>query len=216
MIYGAGASQTREQLTLPEGIVATVPNGITIIHEVHHVNVTEKEEKLFSRVNAYTIPKEEVKGTIYGDSIRDQHVSIPAGETVTEWTRCVMNKDIDLLFMASHTHQLGIHFSVKRFDGENVVGDVFYENSDWHDPYIMKFEEPLFVPAGEGFEYSCTWKNTTNTLVEYGSTAEHEMCNLTLVHTPGDFDICCEVVDSSDGEMWVKPGNKCAASTAGN
>jgi len=52
--------------------------------------------------------------------------------------------------------------------------------------------------------------------VEYGPTAEHEMCNLTLVHTPGDLDICCEVVDSSDGEMWVKPGDKCAASALGN
>lgn len=204
MVYGAGVSAAHESLTLPEGVVAAIPPGVSLMHEVHYVNVSEKEEALFSRVNAYTIPLEDVTDYIFGGSIRDETIHLPPQETTSEWTRCVMNKDIDLHFMASHTHALGIEFTAALFDGENT-GEVFYKNNDWHDPYIQKFETPIHIPAGQGFEYKCTWNNPTNEVIGYGSTAAHEMCNLTIVHTPGDQDIECKVVETSDGVLWEKP-----------
>ena len=35
-----------------------------------------------------------------------------------------MNEDVDVLFLASHTHKLGIEFTIRLFDGENS-GDIF-------------------------------------------------------------------------------------------
>jgi hypothetical protein len=80
---------------------------------------------------------------------------------------------------------------------------VFYSNDDWHDPLITQYEPPLVVPAGSGFEYSCTWNNETDEPVEYGLTAADEMCNLTYVHTPFSMSAQCEVVASSDGVLWT-------------
>ena len=200
MFFGAqGAAQ--DVMELPEFTVANFPAGLRIIHEVHYVNTTAQDVELYSRVNAWTIPQSVVEEQIWGGQVRDETISIPAGETVTEWTRCVMNRDVEVLFLASHTHALGIEFTVRRFDG-TTSGDIFYANDDWHDPRIIQYEEPLVVPAGQGFEYACTWLNDTDADVAYGLESTDEMCNLAIVHTPFDTSARCDVVETSDGVIW--------------
>ena len=187
---------------LPEGVAATFPTNINIIHEVHYVNTTDEDVELYSRVNAWTIPSEEVVEGIWGGQVRDETIEIPANSEHTEWSRCVMNEDIEVLFLASHTHELGIEFTIAPFDGTEV-GEVFYTNTDWHDPKITQYDPPMVVKAGEGFEWACTWRNDSDEPVSYGSTSEDEMCNLAIVHMPFSVTATCDVVETSDGVLWA-------------
>ena len=200
MIFG---SQGYEEgvIQLPEGVAASVPAGIDVIHELHYVNTTDKPVDLYSRINAYTISAEEMTEGIWGGNVRDEHINIPANSSHTEWTRCVLNKDVDVIFLASHMHKLGKEFTIRLFDGTES-GDIFYTNDDWHNPKIVQYETPIHVAAGTGFEYSCTWENPTDEPIQYGLTADDEMCNLTFVHMPYDMDSLCEVVETSDGVLW--------------
>lgn len=200
MIFGSQGTPD-DTIQLPEGVAATLVPNLDIIHEVHYVNTSEEEVDVFSRVNAYTIPEDEVTEGIWGGQVRDETIAIPAKSEHTEWTRCIMNEDINVLFLASHTHQLGIEFTVAPFDG-TTVGDVFYANDDWHDPKIEQYDPPRIVKAGEGFEYKCTWKNDSDQPVGYGLAATDEMCNLAIVHTPYSTTARCEVVETSDGVIW--------------
>lgn len=188
-------------LQLPVGVAASLPAGIDIVHEVHYVNTTMEPVKVYSRVNAYTIAQDAVEKGIWGGQVRDEHIQIPASGEHTEWTRCVMNEDVEVLFVASHTHRRGVRFTVAPYDG-TTVGEIFYENTDWHSPKIVQYEQPMKLKAGQGFEYRCTWRNNDPTAVQYGLNAEDEMCNLTLVHTPFSQSAECTVVETSDGVLW--------------
>lgn len=200
MMFGS-QGDAHDLLELPEGVVAQVPADIDIIHEIHYVNTTDQTIDLYSRVNAYTIPDSEVTSGIWGGNVRDEHINIPANETHTEWTRCVMNEDIEVLFLASHMHQLGVEFNIRLFDGTES-GEIFYTNDDWHNPKITKYDTPISIPAGSGFEYSCTWTNPHDYPINYGLTSDDEMCNLTYVHTPYSMSAQCTVVETSDGVLW--------------
>ena len=189
-------------MNLPTGVAANFPPGLTVIHELHYVNVTDQPVDMYSIVNAYSIPQSEVEESIWGGQVRDETIDIPARETVTEWTRCVMNEDVEVLFLAGHMHQLGIEFTIAPFDGTET-GEIFYRNDDWHVPAIKQYDPPMVVPAGTGFEYACTWRNTTDEAVAYGPTATDEMCNMALVHTPFSLTALCEVVETSDGVIWT-------------
>jgi hypothetical protein len=103
--------------------------------------------------------------------------------------------------VASHTHALGRKFTVAQFDGQ-AAGEVFYSNSDWHTPKIVQYDPPMIVPKGSGFEWTCTWKNPNDKVVNYGLDASDEMCNLAIVHTPFSTSAKCEVVETSDGVLW--------------
>ncbi len=200
MIYGnQGAAEG--EMHLPEGVAASLPPALQILHEIHYVNATDEPVDLYSRVNAWTLLESEVTEGIWGGSVRDENIEIPAQSRHSEWSRCVFNRDVEVLFLASHTHEKGIQFDIAPFDSAEV-GEVFYTNDDWHDPMIVQYDPPLVVPAGEGFEWTCTWDNDTDERLTYGLTAEDEMCNMAVVHTPFDVNAACEVVETSDGALW--------------
>jgi hypothetical protein len=202
MFYG-NQGNAEHVMHLPKGVAATMPPNLDIIHEMHYVNASNKDVYLYSRVNAWTIPSSELISGIWGGSVRDENIEIPPNSTHTEWSRCVMNEDVEILFVASHTHAIGTLFTVAPFDGKEA-GEVFYSNTDWHTPQIVQYDPPMVVPKGQGFEWACTWKNESDKPVYYGLAATDEMCNLAIVHTPFSMAAKCEVVETSDGVLWER------------
>jgi len=191
------AQQPVQEITLPAHTVASLPGHIKVMQELHYVNATSAPVEAFSKVNAYRYT-DTVEQSIWGSAVRDTELTVPPGDSV-EWTRCVMNDDVDVLFLSSHTHQLGRRVDVRAFDGE-AVGDVLYSNQDWHTPQLLSFgAAPLHVPAGTGFEFACHFSNPTGEIVHWGFSASDEMCQIALVYTPGEASRKCEVVATSDG-----------------
>lgn len=201
MFFGAQGDASGV-MQLPEGVVAQLPGNLTVVHEIHYVNTTAEDVELYSRINGWTIPSADVVNGIYGGSVRDENIELPPASQHTEWSRCVMNEDVEVLFLASHMHALGVEFTIAPFDGVNT-GEIFYRNDDWHNPMITQYDVPIVVPAGQGFEWACTWDNPADNKVNYGLTAADEMCNLAVVFTPFSLTAQCEVVETSDGVLWV-------------
>lgn len=203
MFYGDQGS-AQNIMRLPDGVAATLPGGLDVIHEVHYVNTTEQDVELYSWINAWTVPGADVDNGIWGGSVRDEHINIPASGQHTEWSRCVMTHDVQVLFLASHTHQRGVRFTIAPYDSEaGEVGEVFYDNDDWHIPLITQYEPARTVNKGQGFQWSCTWDNPTNQPIEYGLDATDEMCNLAVVFTPFLPQALCEVTETSDGVLYT-------------
>lgn len=193
------ASQNADQtVQLPEGVAANLPARLLVMQEIHYVNTTSEPREVASYVNAYTMPTSEVRDQIWGFAIRDTNLTIPAASEHHEWTRCVMSEDIDLLFLASHTHELGANVTVRTFDGQQT-GDVIYSNDDWHAPVLKQYETPLHIPAGTGFEFDCHFINPRREPAHWGFAAIEEMCQIAIVFTPGNFGARCDVVATSDG-----------------
>ena len=186
------------QIDLGPGVVASVPPGLPILFEMHYVNATAKDIHAEAYVNGYTIDQKEVVTTISGMAVRDRHIKVPAMSDDTEWTRCVMDHDVDLVLVTTHTHELGRDAHIKLFDGTNV-GDEIYVNNMWQAPPLKQFTPTMHIAAGTGFELGCHYFNDTPAEVDWGYLAKDEMCNLVLIWTPGDANATCKVVATSDG-----------------
>ena len=196
-LYAAQGKPTAE-IDLGPGVVASVPPELPVLFELHYVNATMQDVHAFSYVNAYTIDAAQVKTSIAGGAIRDRHIAIPAHADHTEWTRCVMDHDIDLVLVSTHTHALGVDTHIKLFDG-TTVGDDVYVNTSWQAPPLEQFTPARHIAAGTGFEIDCHYFNDTDAEVDWGYLAKDEMCNLVLVWTPADAGATCKVVATSDG-----------------
>ncbi len=195
------AAQAPEyEIRLPAGVSAHVPPGMDIMHEIHYVNTSTKPVKIQSKVNAYFMPDDQVKNNIWGFTVRDRKISIPPGAKTEEWARCTMTDDVDVIFLATHTHKLATRTTLRRFDG-HTVGEQVYENLDWHAPKLIDFPTPLHVKKGEGFELRCYYENPGDKTVEWGFSAEDEMCQFAMVFTPGLASADCKWLETSDGDL---------------
>ncbi len=192
-----GSQNPEFDAILPEGIVAPVPGGIQYMQELHYINTSDETARVWSKVNAYTIDPSEVVDAMNGFSKNDRNLNIPPHAKHDEWSRCVMTHDIDLLFMTSHTHELAENFTVRLIDGHEV-GELVYENPDWHAPPLKAFTDaPLHIPAGTGFQWTCHYHNVKDHEVSWGLSATDEMCQMIIAFTPGASDIDCKVVETS-------------------
>jgi hypothetical protein len=186
-------------LLLPENTAAQLPVNSLYMFELHYVNVSDEPVEVVSYLNAYTIAGDDVEQTIYGNVNRDVDIAVPpATAQHTEWTRCLFNRDADVIFLSGHTHELATMFTIRHFDGENV-GDVVYQNDDWHAPPVLRLDPPLKMKAGTGFEYACDYASSRDAETTWGFRATDEMCQFGYVFVPGDTDILCETVATSDG-----------------
>lgn len=195
------AQQPTQEILMPEGVVANLPGNMRIMQEIHYVNTTSEDRKVFSKVNVYVYPQEKVEHQIWGGAVRDTSIHIPPMAKHTEWSRCVMNDDVNLIFLASHTHQLGRKVTVRLFDGA-APGEEIYTNTDWETPQLKSFtDSPLFIPKGTGFEMTCEFDNKTPDEVTWGFSSTDEMCQIGIVYFPGDLSSECTIVETSDGDL---------------
>lgn len=198
ILYASQAAE--DSVVLPDGVVAEVPTATPFMYEVHYINTTDEEVQVDSYLNAYVADISEVQETIWGGPVRDRNINVPGdGTDHVEWSRCVMDKAIDLIFLSSHTHELAYDFQVRTFDGENVGDEVIYSNSDWQNPYLQHFDPPLHLEAGEGLEFSCFYRSNKGESTTWGFSAAEEMCQIGIVFTPGPSGAECNVVETSDG-----------------
>ncbi|HXU72831.1 MAG TPA: hypothetical protein VN947_26105 [Polyangia bacterium] len=194
----AAQGTAHSQIDLGPGVVASVPPGLPVLFEMHYVNATANDIHVEADVNGYTIDRKDVVTTISGMAVRDRHITIPPMADHTEWTRCVMDHDVDLVLVTTHTHALGRDAHIRLFDGTNV-GDEIYVNNMWQAPPLKQFTPTMHIAAGTGFEIDCHYFNDTAAEVDWGYLAKDEMCNLVLVWTPGDANATCKAVATSDG-----------------
>jgi hypothetical protein len=77
--------------------------------------------------------------------------------------------------MTTHVHHLSTSSSIG-FGTAGQLSTVFSSNS-WDNPPLKTFEPPLSLTAGQGFQLSCSWNNTTGMTVGFGESAKtDEMC----------------------------------------
>jgi hypothetical protein len=195
-IYAAQSPTAK--IDLGPGVVARVPPGLPVMFELHYVNATAKAVHVESRVNAYTIDAHAVTTTISGGALRRRHLDLPPHADTTSWARCVMDKDVDLLLLASHTHKLGRDVRIFSFDGSNS-GAELYVNTMWATPNLQQFHPSVHLAAGTGLEVRCHYFNDTDATVNWGYLAADEMCNMVMVWTPGETPAKCTEVATSDG-----------------
>jgi hypothetical protein len=75
----------------------------------------------------------------------------------------------------------------------------------WSEPVTQEQNPDFNVPKGGGFDFTCSWTNTSNAAVKFGESANDEMCffwayywpsqgSKLCFHTEGKYglhDLCC-------------------------
>jgi hypothetical protein len=203
-----------DELYLPAGVAYTMSPNQMMRVEMHFLNSTDSPLEVQATVELYAAPEATIQHEANILFIGSPDINIPAGATMTlEQYFTPSRASLDLaganfFAITGHTHHLGtdMQVAISPTTGGERTSVYAPATFKWDEPETQTHKPEFKIPAGNqaGFDFKCTYTNTTGQTVGFGESANDEMCFFwayyypsqgahVCVHTEqfGGFDICC-------------------------
>lgn len=150
--------------------------GQKVVFDYHYFNTTSGPLLARAAVNFHATDPANVEKIARSFGFYNLGIAIPPMSTAEFTKECTFNHDVYVHKLTRHTHRWGTDFSAVFVggprDGETALMSDDYETVDF------PFEEPVLMPAGSGFRFTCAFDNTEDYTLTFGLKATDEMCIL--------------------------------------
>ncbi len=197
-------------LSLPQGVGYTLQANQMIRLEMHYINPGSSAVTLQSSSTMIPIPDAQYENEAGFLFIGDPDIILPPNATTTLGPVFfpVPSEFAGAQFFAitGHEHQYGTDVLVDTSTGKTDPGTPVYDVPGWlwSEPATVTPNPPFSLPPGGGFQFSCTWNNTSSSTIRFGESATDEMCFFWAYYYPsvgshvcihsesqGERDFCC-------------------------
>lgn len=209
-----------DPLTLPNGVAYTLKAHQMIKLEMHYINSGDDPIQVQGNVEFYAADPATINNEADLLFIGTPDIKLPANmmTTVNEFfTPSRANIDLSsskFFAITGHTHKLGIDMEVGLAATKGSTPNMIYQPNPfmWAEPLTASFSGNEFeVPQGTGFNFSCKYYNNTANQVQFGESANDEMCFFWAYYYPsqgahvcvhsdsyGNIDVCCPNANPND------------------
>ncbi|HEX4449517.1 MAG TPA: hypothetical protein VH143_01550 [Kofleriaceae bacterium] len=196
-----------DDIVLPDTVAYSFNANQMIKIELHYINTSDSTENIqgnvvFTTADPSTVMNE--AGLLFTGS---PDVDVLANTTTTLHEFFAVPPEIDLsqshiFAITGHEHHLGTGVEVGWGTGSAGPFKVVYNHPDpnfsWSDPATDEQTPDFAVPAGGGFDFTCTWNNQTANPVKFGESANDEMCFFWAYYWPAPSSEVCVHTDQSN------------------
>lgn len=180
-LYASSTQVEHERVDFPEGVGVRLdddPGFILNYHLINYVGEPLTSEAYLNLHYAEEPEGMEEAGLYVMGNMSDW--TVPAGGTGEIRFTCPFDEDVEVFSLTPHQHQLATGFKVE----DTQTGEVLMETGEWDAPSSTYFDPPLEFQEGEAMTVTCTWANPGDQDVQFGSSADDEMCFLFGYHWP--------------------------------
>jgi hypothetical protein len=159
-----------DEVTLPDGVAYTLAPNQMIRLEMHYINTTEMTQTANATATFYAADPATIQfeaGILFNGT---PDVSVPANQQTSLHEYLSLPSYIDLsqahiFAITGHEHHLGTGVVVNVAGGSGSAGPLtnVYNPTPflWAEPATETFSTPFSIPQGGGWDFTCTWNNTT-------------------------------------------------------
>ena len=144
--------------------------------ELHMIDVTPDALDIAGTVDFDLVPIDpalrEVRILFEGDF----SLGLPPHVDTVATSYFPMTPGTEILALTTHTHQLGIDATLDVTTSESDPGTRVHESLDWSDPPLTLFSPSLVMGPADQLRLTCTFRNTTDRYVGFGTGFDDEMC----------------------------------------
>jgi hypothetical protein len=192
-----------ERLELPAGVAFGIEADQLVRLELHYVNYTDAEITVEAAATFVTLRPEEFQHEADFLFTGNPDIQLPQGVSTLGPTWFPLPdalEDVKIFGMTGHTHKWGTDVQVEHLTAKGAAGQMIYdyENWNWEEPPVARFEPALDMPAGAGFRFTCRWDNQSGRTVNFGESADDEMCFFWSYYYPSQGHKVCVHSDQYD------------------
>jgi hypothetical protein len=182
--FGAGLSHLMGSQTpyssqeFPAGVGKIIHGGQRLSFDYHYFNTTDDVVPARAALNFFLIEDGKLEHEAHQFGFYNFLINTPAGKTASFKKSCTFSSDILLYSITRHTHRWGTDFKVW-WKGGPHDGEPLWTSTSWEldTDYLFK-DGPIKMESGTGFEFECSYDNTTEHALRFGTSATDEMCIL--------------------------------------
>jgi hypothetical protein len=168
------ATHANSGLDMPRGTARTVKTGSQLLLQLHLSNTTDQLAYPSATVDiqkSNDANPTQVGLTLFGSTI----IHLSPGEKTVVTSTCKTNQDLNLYAVLPHMHRTGTRLAL-----EMATPDHGFETFYKRDPFSFddQYFDPIThtIPAGSSVRIDCSYANDTTRRVDFGESAEDEMC----------------------------------------
>lgn len=172
-----------ETLTLPDGIAYSFGAKQFIRLEMHYINAGDVAADATATAEFVTMDEADVdnEADFMFIGSPDINFTLAPGDSQSLQAYFAAPSALDginFFALTGHTHQLGTDMNVSTAASEGGAETEIYNPTPflWNEPETKRVD--FTIPSGGGFDFSCTWTNngTASKSVQFGESANDEMC----------------------------------------
>jgi hypothetical protein len=167
-----GSQHPYHDEVFPAGVGRVYHGGQKLIFDYHYFNTTGAPLQARAAVNFHTVDESAVTTIAEDFGMYNLGIYIPPQATKSFTKTCSFDHDVMVYKLTRHTHQWGTDFEVGFAGGEHIWTSPNYDETDYLLP------EPVLMEAGSGFTFTCSFHNTEDHALQFGTEATDEMCIL--------------------------------------
>jgi hypothetical protein len=207
--------KAEDALTLPDRVAYTFAPNQMIRIEMHYLNSSDAPLEVSATSEFYAVPDSEIDHEANILFIGTPDINIPAGAMMDIQAYFTPSRaSLDLagskfFAITGHTHKHGRNVTVSTATSKGGARTSVYAPSpfEWSEPETVVHRTEFSVPDGlqSGFDIKCSYHNTSNSTVQFGESANDEMCFFWAYYYPSkgshvcvntnfpgtNIDICC-------------------------
>lgn len=187
-----------DPLFLPDGVAYTFAPNQMIKLEMHYLNATDSPVEATATVEFYLSDPATIQNEANILFIGSPDISMTAGQSLNLKQFFKVPNYLDLsqskiFAITGHTHHLGKDMQVRVGPSKDGPFESVYAPTpfSWSEPVTVTHKPEFSVPTGGGFEFECTYENTTNGPVGFGESANDEMCFFWAYYYPSQGSKVC-------------------------
>jgi hypothetical protein len=193
-VAGTGSASLQD----PAGSATVLPKGTQVVLQVHLLNPASQGIDVTAALQMHrsTIANPTPVG-IY--AFGTERISLAPNAVGTASYDCTTAEDVESFGNFPHMHELGTALKLEVADSTGAYNEVYSRDPySFNNQYIDTL--PLSVPKGAKTRITCTYANTTDSVVTYGETTSDEMCFfVAFVAGDGNIGGCVEQVAPDGG-----------------
>ena len=205
-----------DDVLLPAGVAYSFNANQMIKVELHYINTSDSAEDIGADINIYSADPSTIhdEASIMFTGSPDIALQPGPGTLHQFFT---MPDDLDFsqsnfFAVTGHEHHYGTGVEVNLAPGSAGPFTPIYNptNFVWSEPVTQQQTPPFSVPKGGGFDFTCNWDNTSSAEVDFGESANDEMCFFWAYYWPSQGSKICIHTDQdpdagSDGLSFCCP-----------
>ncbi len=182
------------EMKMPDGVGLPLAAGTQVMLNMHFINPTSTVAYPQVKLNLNYVQSIQYKAaamTSFNTQINVPPATAAGPGTQTVSGTCTAPAGSNFFLMTTHTHKHATLAQVNYVHNGQTTNIV--HTTDWEHPDVGLWNAPNFltVQAGDSFNYSCTYSNTSSSYVMVGDTAAtNEMCMQIGYYYPAGSAFC--------------------------